>query len=229
MSFGAVMMIFVKKFWTTDNEIQRYQYAREKYEKENPGKKWSNFNMQVEIFMQAVANCAVLIIPGMLICNDKNKLTWIEITGFVLWLFSYYIEASSDSQKRNFIIAKKKAKDNTAVCNIGWWKYSRHPNYFGEWMVWNSQCIMAIQSVLNLDLLMWQKAAIFYTFVMLSVLMFYCLVLWTGTKPAEAGSVVKRPGYKAYQESTSMLFPWFPNQKPTNCIMRFQDWLLTLG
>ena len=45
MSLGAVMMIFVKKFWTTDNEIQRYAYAKEKYENENPGKNWSNWNM----------------------------------------------------------------------------------------------------------------------------------------------------------------------------------------
>jgi len=64
---------------------------------------------------------------------------------------------------------------------------------------------------------------------MISFLMFFCLVIWTGTKPAEAGSLVKRPGYKAYQESTSMLFPCSSGQKPENAIMRFQDWLLTFG
>jgi len=56
--------------------------------------------------------------------------------------------------------------------------------------------------------------------------MFLTLVIWTGTKPAEAGSVKRRPGYKAYQETTSMFFMWFPNQKKDNLIMRIQDWML---
>ena len=64
--------------------------------------------------------------------------------------------------------------------------------------------------------------------VNLSLLMFYCLVIWTGTKPAEAGSVLKRPGYKKYQETTSMFFPWFPDQDKDNAIMRFQDFLINL-
>lgn len=54
--------------------------------------------------MQAVANIAVLIIPGMLICNDRNPTTWIEYTGFAMWFISYYFEASSDNQKKNFIV-----------------------------------------------------------------------------------------------------------------------------
>jgi len=111
--------------------------------------------MQWEIFVQAVANFCVLCMPGMLVCNDRNPLTWIEITGFALWLLSYYFEASSDAQKEKFIAEKAQAKEKGAVCNVGWWKYSRHPNYFGEWMVWNSLCIFAIQSVLNLDVGVW--------------------------------------------------------------------------
>lgn len=149
----------------------------------------------------------------MLVCNDRNPLTGLEIAGFVCWVLFYYMETSADSQKMAFIVKKAKAKVKGAVCNIGWWRYSRHPNYFGEWMIWNSLCLFASQSVLNLNVTPSEKAACFFCFFLLTLLMFWCLILWTGTKPAEAGSVKRRPGYKAYQQSTSMFIPFFPNQK----------------
>lgn len=197
MSFGAIFIIFVKKIWKTDTEIQRYQFARDKHEAET-GKKWGTFDMQYEIFLQCLSNFCVLVLPGMLVCNDRNPLTSLEIVGFVMWALSYGLETISDGQKQTFIVMKAKAKERGAVCNTGFWRYSRHPNYFGEWMIWNSLCIFASQSVLNLDVVFEYKLACFLCFVLLSFLMFWCLILWTGTKPAEAGSLKRRPGYKAY-------------------------------
>lgn len=96
MTLGATMIIFVKKIWKTDTEIQRYQYARVKYEEENPGKKFGQLQMQYEIFLQAYSNFAVLTLPGMLVCNDRNPLTVLEIAGFVMWGLSYMFESVSD-------------------------------------------------------------------------------------------------------------------------------------
>jgi len=115
---------------------------------------------------------------------------------------------------------KAEAKVKGAVCNVGLWRYSRHPNYFGQWLGWAGISLMALQSVLNLDTSLEKKALIIFTLNMVPLLMFYTLVIWTGTKPAEAGSVKKRPGYKAYQDSTSMFFLWFPNQTKNSWIMR---------
>jgi steroid 5-alpha reductase family enzyme len=97
--------------------------------------------------MQAYANFAVLVIPGAIICNDKNPLNWIEIFGFALWNLSYAWESLADQQKLVFLTKKAKAKERNVVCNVGLWKYSRHPNYFGEWMVWNSLIVMTVPSI----------------------------------------------------------------------------------
>merc|ERR1711939_861684 len=103
-------------------------------------------------------------------------MTLLEKLGFVMWVCSYLFESIADHQKLQFIIEKvKKEGDRTAVCNVGLWKYSRHPNYFGEWMVWNSLIVMSLSSVHNLGLTMIQNLQIYYILANLSILMFYCL------------------------------------------------------
>lgn len=148
--------------------------------------------------MQAYANFAVLVIPGALICNDQHPMQPLEIMGFAMWVLSYCWESLADQQKLSFLVAKAKAKERNVVCNVGLWKYSRHPNYFGEWMVWNSLIVMAVPSIQALKITFVERLGIYYTMFAISLAMFYCLVIWTGTKPAEASSAIKRPGYKKY-------------------------------
>jgi steroid 5-alpha reductase family enzyme len=95
------------------------------------------------------------------------------------------------------------------VCDIGLWKYSRHPNYFAEWMVWNSLIIASIPSYIGLYR---QESFIIFAFLGLSLIytsriMYLTLVYLTGAIPSEYYSVQKRPDYKIYQESTNMFFP----------------------
>merc|ERR1711939_880023 len=75
-------------------------------------------------------------------------MTLLEKLGFVMWVCSYLFESIADHQKLQFIIEKvKKEGDRTAVCNVGLWQYSRHPNYFGEWMVWVSLSLASLPSL----------------------------------------------------------------------------------
>ncbi len=95
------------------------------------------------------------------------------------------------------------------VCNIGLWQYSRHPNYFAEWMVWNGLIIASIPSWLalynNESLLIWLLLGCGLLFA--SRMMYTTLVYYTGAVPAEYYSVQKRPEYKAYQNATNRFFP----------------------
>jgi len=102
--------------------------------------------------MQAYANYGILMLPGALVCNNTDPMTPLEIFGFALWVFSYLFESIADNQKLSFMIKKSKAKEKNAVCNVGLWRYSRHPNYFGEWMVWNSLVVICLPSLFSLKI-----------------------------------------------------------------------------
>ncbi|XP_065850231.1 uncharacterized protein [Euphorbia lathyris] len=66
--------------------------------------------------------------------SDRNpSIRAADIIGWIIWSVGLSIEASADQQKLTF----KNSPDNRGKwCNIGLWKYSRHPNYFGEIFLW---------------------------------------------------------------------------------------------
>jgi steroid 5-alpha reductase family enzyme len=106
----------------------------------------------------------------------------------------------------------KQETNNRALCNVGLWRYSRHPNYFFEWMVWNSLIIISLPSLFELwgseHLVM--MIALITLLLMASKMMYTTLLHYTGAKPAEYYSVQKRPEYKEYQKTTSIFFPRRP-------------------
>ena len=73
-----------------------------------------------------------------------SSFSLLELLGLVIWALAFAMESVADLQKVRFLRAMKKAGKQRQVCNIGLWKYSRHPNYFAEWMVWNGLVIMPL-------------------------------------------------------------------------------------
>ena len=107
----------------------------------------------------------------------------------------------------------KRAGERNRVCNTGLWRFSRHPNYFAEWMVWNGLVIASIPSWLELNdaepLLVWVMLGV--GLAVASWKMYTTLVHHTGAVPAEHYSLQKRPEYKIYQQTTNM-FSRGPNK-----------------
>ncbi len=191
------------------SEFPRYQYRRMILEKS--GTKNIKFHILVEIMVQAFANISVLALPGFIIAtNGSHSISSLEILGICIWGTAYIFESIADGQKMLFISRNKRG-----VCNMGLWRYSRHPNYFAEWMVWTGLVVAAIPSWLALSVVeptsVW--IALGVGALNASIMMYITLVYLTGATPAEYYSVRKRAEYKAYQERTSMFFPWFPKSK----------------
>lgn len=205
MGIGAVVMgkatgVIFK------TEFPRYQYRLMTLQ--NEGSRWIRFHMLCEIMAQGFANITVLALPGfMMALNTSDVISSWEIAGIALWVSAYLFESTADVQKLKFML--KKQGD---VCNVGLWRYSRHPNYFAEWLVWTSVVIAAVPSWLSLysaeSLTVWIGLGI--GAVMASVMLYITLVYLTGAIPTEYYSVQKRPGYKLYQQQTNRFFPWFP-------------------
>ena len=205
MGFGALKMW---KLGMLKKEFPRYEYQKQRWQK--AGKPNTSLAMQVEAILQGLANAAFLAIPAFVIAANPNAgISIFEVIGIVVWLGAFVMESVADMQKLSFLKRMKKAGEKNKVCNIGLWKYSRHPNYFAEWMVWNGLLIASIPSLLALyqqeSIIIWALLGAALLFV--SRIMYSTLVYYTGAVPAEYYSVQKRPDYKTYQQTTNIFFP----------------------
>ena len=205
MGLGALTMW---RMGLLKKEFPRYEYQKIRWIK--AGKTNTALAMQVDAIWQGMANASFLAIPAFIIAtNPSASISVFEVIGMLIWAGSFAMESVADMQKLSFLKAMKKSGQRNQVCNIGLWKYSRHPNYFAEWMVWNALIIAAIPSWIALygseSMIVWGLLGV--GLLMASRMMFSTLVHHTGAVPSEYYSVQKRPGYKAYQKTTNIFFP----------------------
>ena len=210
---GSRMGLGALKMWSMGllkKEFPRYEYQKIRWEKSN--KTNIGLAMQVEALSQGLANASFLAIPIFLISvSHSTQISTLEIIGFTIFVLSLVFETVADYQKLKFLKEMKRQNKKNMVCDIGLWKYTRHPNYFAEWMVWNGLIIASIPSYISLfdseGLWLWIMIgiALLYT----SRIMYITLVYLTGAVPSEYYSAQKRPEYKSYQKSTNIFFPGF--------------------
>ena len=215
---GLRMGLGALKMWQLgllDREFPRYQYQRVLWKEE--GKQNTALALQIDAISQGLANASFLALPVFLIAsNGSQNFSLIEFVGLVIFIVAFTMESVADFQKLQFLKRMKKEGKQRQVCNVGLWKYCRHPNYFAEWMVWNGVIIAAIPSLLAIDPLsinllgnnfndgLWLTLA---CLVYASWAMYKTLVYTTGAVPSEYYSVQKRPGYREYQQQTNRFFP----------------------
>ena len=146
MGLGAIKLLISGHL---DKELPRYKFQKKRWSK--AGKKNTALAMQIEAILQGLANASFLAFPAFIIStNPSEEISIFEIIGMIIWIISFIMESVADVQKLTYMRAMKKSGARNMVCNIGLWKYSRHPNYFAEWMIWNALVIASIPSWLNL-------------------------------------------------------------------------------
>lgn len=151
-------------------------------------------------FFQAQALLlAVLSIPCLLSNFDPRiRLGFTDWLGFALWLVAIGGESLADRQLAAF---KADPANRGKVCAAGLWRYSRHPNYFFEWMVWVAFFLFALPAP-------WGWITIFAP-----ALMLFFLLRVTGIPYTEQQSLrSKGDAYRAYQRTTNAFIPWFPKK-----------------
>ena len=208
---GSRMGLGALKMWSMGllkKEFPRYEYQKIRWEKSN--KTNTGLAMQIEALSQGLANASFLAIPIFLISvSPSTQLSALEIIGFTIFILSIVFETVADYQKLKFLKEMKRQNKKNMVCDIGLWKYTRHPNYFAEWMVWNGLIIASIPSYISLfdSEALWLWIMIGIALLYTSRIMYVTLVYLTGAIPSEYYSAQKRPAYKAYQQSTNIFFP----------------------
>ncbi|MEM4397383.1 MAG: DUF1295 domain-containing protein [Candidatus Woesearchaeota archaeon] len=147
--------------------------------------------------LQATAIFLIMLPSIVFLSSEIKNITLYNIVGFIIWLIGFLIETIADFQKDAF---KKKHKDK--FINVGLWKYSRHPNYFGEILVWIGVFIFTIPVLKGI---VWLTiiSPIFITFLLLFV---------SGIPILEKNADEKYGHLKEYQEykrKTCLLILWF--------------------
>lgn len=150
------------------------------------------------LFFQAQAVAATMLsLPALIASfNATPQLARLEAAAVLLWATALIGEGIADRQLERF---KAQPTSHGRTCREGLWRYSRHPNYFFEWMVWVAYALFALPSP-------WGAAALTCPAVML-----FLLFRVTGIPATEAQAIrSKGDDYRRYQETTSVFVPWFP-------------------
>ena len=107
-------------------------------------------------------------------------------------------EITADAQLSRF---KSNPANRGKLCDVGLWRYSRHPNYFFESVIWLAYALFALSSPWG-----WVGLAS-------PALILYFLLKVTGIPATEAQALrTKGEAYRRYQETTSVFIPWFPRK-----------------
>ena len=208
---GSRMGLGALKMWSLgllNKEFPRYEYQKIRWKKS--GKSNEQLAMQIEALSQGLANASFLAIPIFLVfASPLTTISFLEIFGFILFALALIFETVADYQKILFLQEMKRLNKRNMVCDVGLWRYTRHPNYFAEWMVWNGLIIASIPSYIALfdSEVFWLWIFIGIALLYTSRIMYITLVYLTGAVPSEYYSSQKRPNYKAYQQSTNIFFP----------------------
>lgn len=171
----------------------RYQAWRRK-----AGRTWWWRSYFKVFFLQGVI---LWILAAPLLAAQTNpqpeSLTWLDIIALLIWLIGFFFETVGDWQLVHF---KGNSTNRGKVLNTGVWRYTRHPNYFGDAAQWWAYYLVAV-------------AAGGWWTIFSPILMTMLLLRVSGVTLLEKNLNEEKPGYKEYMETTSEFIPWFPHKK----------------
>ena len=147
----------------------------------------------VIVFIQLLGSIELLVI--------STTANLISMIGLVIMILSASLQYIADAQMRAF---KKRNLNKKECIEEGLWKYSRHPNYFGEVMVWWGLYLIYFGSTQSINLYLLAPLAMTSLFIFISIPMMEKKILRT------------RPEYEGYQDRVSMLIPLPRKEKDTN-------------
>lgn len=171
-------------------EDGRYQSLRRKY-----GERAQLFFF---FFFQAQAVLDVLFGVPILVVAWSRVPHWQiwDLLGVMVWVVAVLGEGIADMQLARF---RANPAHRGKTCRVGLWRYSRHPNYFFEWLHWWTYVLLAVGA-----------GGWWATLLGPSVMLLFLFKV-TGIPATEAQALASRgEDYRRYQETTSAFIPWFP-------------------
>lgn len=173
----------------TEPEDGRYQYLRAH---------WQGNQQKFFGFFQLQAALIVLFsLPFLAVArNPVSGFTVWSAAGITLWTVSLAGESLADRQLARY---RANPAHRGRTCREGLWRFSRHPNYFFEWLHWLTYVALAVGSPI-----MWLSFT--------GPVLMYILLRWVSGVPFTEAQALRTRGddYRLYQQETPSFFPWFP-------------------
>ena len=171
-------------------EDRRYQAWRKQY-----GEKfWWVSLFTVFLFQGALLWIISLVAQAGQWPSKPDRFIWLDGAGLLLWVVGFFFEAVGDYQLAAF---KKNPANRGKAMAQGLWRYTRHPNYFGECLMWWGIFLVTLATPGSLWTIV---SPLTITFLLLRV---------SGVTLLERTIVETRPDYREYQQRTSAFIPWF--------------------
>ena len=148
----------------------------------------------VFVYLTQAVVLLFISLPVQVAMYEPTTINWVAGLGVVVWVVGFFFETVGDWQLQRF---RDDPASRGQVMDRGLWRYSRHPNYFGDACVWWGLYLIAAQSV---------PGALT---ILSPIVMTFTLAAGTGKPLLEREMAQRRPGYTAYVDQTSGFLPWF--------------------
>jgi steroid 5-alpha reductase family enzyme len=171
----------------------RYAEMRRKWGRRAEWKSWVNVFLLQGLLLFVIAWPVILVNAA----GGGSVFGPVEAAGVLVWTAGFVLEAVADRQLRDFIRSRK-TRENPYMTE-GLWRLSRHPNYFGEALLWWGVFLLAARSPLG-----WTGVV--------SPLLIGFLIRFVSGVPLLEKKHMADPAYRPYAERTNVFFPWKPGR-----------------
>ena len=189
--WGMRLSIYLAKRHWGKGEDFRYQKFRQDY---GPERYWWVSYFQVFLLQGTLAWLISSPLLAAMYYSENVAINIIDIMAVFVWLIGFMFEAIGDYQLSVF---KSNPNNKGKLLTSGLWRYTRHPNYFGDAGLWWGFGLFAIASESYLPF-------------MSSILMTLLIIKVSGVSLLEKSLNRNKDGYSEYSEKTNAFFPWFP-------------------
>lgn len=181
--------------WRNRGHGEDFRYRRWR-EQAGPAFWWTSL-FRVFLLQGAIMWLVSMPILAAMHYGSPDELTVVDFAGVALFAVGLFFEAAGDWQLARF---KADPSNKGKVMRTGVWRYTRHPNYFGDATVWWGLFVVAAATVDGL----WT--------VFSPALMTFLLLRVSGVALLERSQTRTKPEYADYVASTSAFVPWFPRR-----------------
>ncbi len=200
--YMGLLMVFLISVWglrLSGHILKRKLGRPEDFRYQKWREEWDYFYIRsfFQIYLLQGFLLYIIVYPAVrVILEGSEQLNFWVVIGILVWLKGFLWETIADYQLQKFL---ENREDKNEIMDSGLWKYSRHPNYFGETLVWWGVFLIALGTTDSM-------------LIIVSPFLITYLILYVSGVPLLEKKYADHSAYQEYARRTNKFFPWFKSQ-----------------